>query len=139
MLFGIPPGLLLILGALPTPFLPGRWRQAWLTALPLAGLWALANAEPGVFYGFAFFDFELEPVRIDGLSLIFGYIFHIAAALSVVYAWHGQQTSERDRVGQIHRASSSSAIWKSDGVRRNVQFPESSSRRRSRCASARRN
>ena len=95
MLFGIPPGLLLILGALPAPFLRGRWRQAWLTALPLAGLWALVNAESGVFYSFTFFEFEIAPIRIDGLSLIFGYIFHIAAALSVIYAWHNDDAVEQ--------------------------------------------
>ena len=113
MLFGIPPGLLLILGALPTPFLPGRWRQAWLTALPLAGLWALANAEPGVFYGFAFFDLELEPVRIDGLSLIFGYIFHIAAALSVVYAWHNDDAVEQT-AAMVYAGAGIGAVFAGD-------------------------
>ena len=42
-----------------------------------------------------FFEFEIAPVRIDGLSLIFGYIFHIAAALSVVYAWHNDDAVEQ--------------------------------------------
>ncbi len=31
---------------------------------------------------------ELEPLRADGLSIVFGYVFAIAAALGGVYAWH---------------------------------------------------
>ena len=95
MLWGIPPGLLLIIGAVLAPLFPGRLRQAWLTVLPLAGLWALTGAADGVHYGFTFFTYEIVPVRIDGLSLIFGYIFHIAAALAVVYAWHNDDVVEQ--------------------------------------------
>ena len=95
MLWGIPPGLLLIIGAVLAPLFPGRLRQAWLTILPLAGLWALTGAADGVHYGFTFFTYEIVPVRIDGLSLIFGYIFHIAAALAVVYAWHNDDVVEQ--------------------------------------------
>ena len=95
MLWGIPPGLLLIAGAALAPALPGRLRQAWLTVLPLAGLWALAGAADGTHYAFTFFTYEIVPVRIDGLSLIFGYIFHIAAALAVVYAWHNDDVVEQ--------------------------------------------
>ena len=95
MLWGIPPGLLLIIGAVLAPLFPGRLRQAWLTMLPLAGLWALTGAADGVQYGFTFFTYEIVPVRFDGLSLIFGYIFHIAAALAVVYAWHNDDVVEQ--------------------------------------------
>ena len=68
MIWEIPPGLFLILGALLVPLLPGAWRKAYMTILPLAGLWALAGAEQGVFCTFTFFAYEIVPVRI--LSLI---------------------------------------------------------------------
>ena len=95
MLWGIPPGLLLVIGAILAPLFPGRLRQAWLTILPLAGLWALTGTAEGVHYGFTFFSYEIVPVRIDGLSLIFGYIFHVAAALAVIYAWHNDDVVEQ--------------------------------------------
>lgn len=95
MLWGIPPGLLLIGAALLVPLFSGRWRKAYLTVVPLAGLWALAQAETGSFYVFTFFTYEIVPVRIDRLSLIFGYIFHIVTALGIVYAWHNQDTVEQ--------------------------------------------
>ncbi len=31
---------------------------------------------------------ELEPLRADALSIVFGYVFAIAAALGGIYAWH---------------------------------------------------
>ena len=34
------------------------------------------------------FGYTLSPVRIDSLSLLFGYIFHIAAIISIIYAFH---------------------------------------------------
>ena len=34
------------------------------------------------------FDYSLTMVRVDKLSLLFGYIFHIAAFVSVIYALH---------------------------------------------------
>ena len=95
MLLGLPPGLILVIGALAVPLLRGHWRQAYVVLLPLAGLWALSTADTGSFFQFSFFGYELVPVRVDRLSLIFGYIFHIAAALSAVYAWHNRDTVEQ--------------------------------------------
>ena len=62
--------------------------------ITLCGTLALAGAQPGTFYSFNF-AYELSPVRIDGLSLIFGYIFHIAATLSVIFAWHNEDVVEQ--------------------------------------------
>lgn len=95
MVLGIPPGLFLIAGALLIPLFRGRWRQIYMLFLPLAGLWCLVDGQSGTFFAFTFFDYQIVPVRIDSLSLIFGYIFHIAAALSVVYAWHNDDIVEQ--------------------------------------------
>tara|TARA_B100000686_G_scaffold261138_1_gene274016 strand:+ start:528 stop:2219 length:1692 start_codon:yes stop_codon:yes gene_type:complete len=104
MLWDIPPGLLLILGTLIIPILSGPWRKAYMVLLPLAGLWALIDINPGNYYNFTFFTYEIIPVRIDSLSLIFGYIFHIAAILSVIYAWHNDDIVEQ--VGGLAYAGS---------------------------------
>lgn len=95
MVHGIPPGLFLIAGALLVPLFRGHWRKAYMLFLPLAGLWSLVDAQSGTYLAFTFIDYEIVPVRIDRLSLIFGYIFHIAAALSVVYAWHNDDIIEQ--------------------------------------------
>ena len=113
MLWGIPPGLLLIAGAFVVPLLPGAWRKTYMTLLPLAGLWALAGAQPGTFYSFNFFAYELSPVRIDGLSLIFGYIFHIAATLSVIFAWHNEDVVEQ-MAGLAYAGAGIGAVFAGD-------------------------
>ena len=113
MLWGIPPGLLLITGALLVPFLAGKWRKSYMTVLPLAGLWALVGADAGTFYTFSFFTYEIVPVRIDGLSLVFGYIFHIAAALSVIYAWHNDDIVEQV-AGLAYAGSGIGALFAGD-------------------------
>lgn len=95
MVFGIPPGLFLIAGALLVPLFNGRWRKMYMLLLPCVGLWYLAGSQGGTFLPFTFLEYAIVPVRIDPLSLIFGYVFHIAAALSVIYAWHNDDIVEQ--------------------------------------------
>ncbi len=83
-----PPGLLLIIGAFLVPILPPVLRNAYMLALPVLGFWGLLVLPEGVHFAFDFFGHTLSPVRVDGLSLIFGYIFHIAAAISIIFAFH---------------------------------------------------
>ena len=79
-----PPGLILILGALFVPILPSYFRNAYMLALPILGFWGLLILPEGILFSFIFFDYTLAPVRVDKLSLLFGYIFHIAAAVSII-------------------------------------------------------
>jgi len=96
MIDSLPPGLILIAGALAIPFLRGRLQQAWLLALPvLSGLHLLALPR-GTQVGLQLLGYELMPVRVDGLSLVWGYVFHIAAFVSALYALH-----VKDRVQHV--------------------------------------
>ncbi|MPY69244.1 MAG: Na(+)/H(+) antiporter subunit D [Alphaproteobacteria bacterium] len=97
MIEHIPPGVILIAGAVLVPLLRNpAVRNAYMLLLPLVGLWGLTQMAPGTHWAFEAFGYRLAPVRVDQLSLIFGYIFHIAAALSIVYAFH-----IRDAVQQV--------------------------------------
>ena len=40
------------------------------------------------------FDYSLTPVRVDRLSLVFGYIFHIAAFLGMIFALRVKDTGQ---------------------------------------------
>ena len=95
MIAEFPPGLLLILGAIPAPFLKGRVRSIYMLALPLLGILQLTMLEPGTFGAVSAFGFELIHVRVDKLSLVFGYVFYIAAALGILFAWHGDDRVEQ--------------------------------------------
>ena len=90
-----PPGLLLIIGAVLVPLLPRVMRNAYMLALPIIGFWGLLIIPEGVHFSFDIFGYVLSPVRVDGLSLIFGYIFHIAAAISIIFAFHIKDTVQQ--------------------------------------------
>ncbi len=82
------PGLVLILGAVLVPFLPGVLRKVYLLALPLVAFLQLLSLEHGLMGAMPLMGLELTTVRIDRLSLIFGYIFLLAAFLNTIYALH---------------------------------------------------
>ncbi len=84
----LPPGIILIFGAFFVPFLRGNMRNAYMLALPLIGMWSLITITEGAHFAISIFGYALSPVRIDSLSLLFGYIFHIAAIISIIYAFH---------------------------------------------------
>jgi len=92
MIEALPPGLILILGALLIPLLPRRWQPGLAVVLPILGFAQLLMLEPGVSHQLRIFDYELTVVRVDRLSLVFGYIFHLAAFLSAIYALHVRDT-----------------------------------------------
>ena len=84
----LPPGLILIAGALLVPFLRGWVRSAYMLALPAVGLADLLAAGTGNFHAFTLSGYAMAPVRIDALSLAFGIVFHAAAFVAVIYALH---------------------------------------------------
>jgi multicomponent Na+:H+ antiporter subunit D len=55
------------------------------------------------------FDVELTPYRVDSLSLVFGYVFHIAAFISVLYAIHVRDTMQHVS-GLLYAGSAIGAI-----------------------------
>lgn len=90
----IPPGLILLVGAGFVPLLRGRARGAWLLALPVLGLLHLMSLDAGGHIQTSILGLQLLIVRVDKLALVFGYIFHIAAFVGVVYALHVRKAFE---------------------------------------------
>jgi multicomponent Na+:H+ antiporter subunit D len=84
----LPPGALLVLGALAIPLLPRRVRPFYLVALPALGLWQVLALPDGLGPAIRFFDYTLDPLRVDALSRAFGIVFHLAALLCAIYALH---------------------------------------------------
>ena len=90
---GLPPGVLLIVAAIPAVLLPHRLSQAVMMGLPLLGLAHLLSMPTEFDYAIQIFDYTLQITRIDMLSRVFGIVFYIAAFLGVLYASH-----QRDRL-----------------------------------------
>ena len=92
---GLPPGLILLAGALLLPFVPRTARGwAFLVFPVLAFLQVLATPE-GTSVAVPFLDFELEPLRADRLSLVFGNIFALVTILGGVFALHLKDTGQQ--------------------------------------------
>jgi multicomponent Na+:H+ antiporter subunit D len=86
MINNIPPFLVFFIAAAFIPFLRGRLLQLLLILVPFASAWSLIGIEHGVYWQLSLFSYTLEPYRVDRLSLLFGYLFHIAALISIIYA-----------------------------------------------------
>lgn len=95
------PGGIFILGGLLAAIANGPVRRFVMIATVAASavlLFQLANGldygETRLFGGAELFGFEMTFVRIDKLSLIFAIVFHIAAALNIIYGWHVRDRME---------------------------------------------
>ena len=109
----LPPGIILILGAFFVPFFRGNMRNAYMLALPLIGIWNLLTISEGSHFTITIFSYGLSPVRIDSLSLLFGYIFHIAAIISIIYAFHIKDTVQQ-MAGLIYAGSAIGGAFAGD-------------------------
>ena len=86
MTSSIHPALVLLLGALLLPLLRGNARKIWLVLIPVIGFINLLGIDVGTVRSITFMGYELEVLRADKLSLLFGYLFHIAAFIGAIYA-----------------------------------------------------
>ena len=113
MIANLPPGLILILGALLVPFLPGRLRQLPMLALPLLAGLQLYGLEPGNFAQTQIFGYTLTLLRVDSLSLVFGTIFLIATFLNVIYALH-EGDMIQEVAALVYSGAATSAVFAGD-------------------------
>ncbi len=87
------PGLYMILAAVAVPWIPHHFRQIFM--LLAIGLSAFGlSAGEGVHWSIPIMGQELILHQSDRLTLPFGIIFHIAAALNVIYGWHERRSME---------------------------------------------
>lgn len=82
------PGLMMILGAALVPMLPHMLRQVWMLVLIAASAYQCWHIDPGVHLTASVIGFDLILVRAEAITRPFALVFHIAAALNVIYAMH---------------------------------------------------
>ena len=115
MTINLPPGLIIILGALLVPLFRGRAQALYILALPVVSLVQVLGLPHGEFGQVSFLSYTLTAIRVDTLSLVFGIIFHIAAFLSVLYALHVKD-SVQHVAGLIYAGSAIGAVFAGDLV-----------------------
>ncbi|OUS23503.1 Na(+)/H(+) antiporter subunit D [Gammaproteobacteria bacterium 45_16_T64] len=109
----LPPFLPLLLGAFAAILLRGKLRNIIMLLTPVIGAANLYALEPGIFWSLEFMGYALEPVRIDKLSLMFGYLFHIASLIAIIYALHVKDTVQHVS-GLAYAASAVGAVFAGD-------------------------
>ena len=113
LLESVPPGLILIAGGLVIALLRGRAQQVWLVLVPvLSALHLPSLPQPTEVY-LSLFGYQLMPVRLDKLSLVWGYVFHLAAFLSAIYAVHVKDRSQHV-AALIYAGSAIGAVFAGD-------------------------
>ena len=104
----------LVAGAL--AFVTRGWlRSAILLAAPVVGLIQLLGVETGTMTTYRIMDLELMPYRVDELSLMFGYLFHLGAFLAVLFALHVRDTLQQVS-GILYAGSAVGAVFAGDLV-----------------------
>ncbi len=114
MLESFPTAFFYLLGALVVLAFPqGRGRGALLLALPLLAAWQVWMLPIGNLAPARFFGFDLELMRVDKLSRVFGLIFCLAAFLGNLYAWHVRDTIQQV-AALIYAGSAIGAVFAGD-------------------------
>ncbi len=126
MMAWLHPGVVIALGGLAIPWIPWRRvRQVYFLVLPLMGLVILGLTSWG-FFGFSisqskvqvpfsipFLGYSLQPVRIHALSLLFGYVYVIAAFCMNLYAL-GVKNDWEHTAAMIYVGSALGAVFAGD-------------------------
>lgn len=84
----LPPFIPFFVAALLVPLLSGNSRVLFLLVPIWSGLNLFFTAEHGSWLTTTLVAFELELFRVDKLSLLFGYLFHVAAFIALLYSLH---------------------------------------------------
>jgi multicomponent Na+:H+ antiporter subunit D len=84
----VAPFLVFFVGAVLVALSSGVVRAVALLAIPVIGAVNLLGLAPGSAGPVSLFDYTLTIVRVDKLSLIFGYLFHLAALLGIIFSLH---------------------------------------------------
>ncbi len=109
------PALILIAGAAIVPFLRGTLRAAYMLALPILAFVYLLALPHGEIGQVVIFDLSLTTLRIDRMSLLFAYIFLIAAELCVIFSLHLRDTTQHV-AGLVYAGGALGAVFAGDLV-----------------------
>jgi multicomponent Na+:H+ antiporter subunit D len=91
----LPPFIPFFIAALLALATRGWLRGAVMLATPvLGGLHLWLGVSEGTLLSVPLLEFELTLMRADRLSLLFGYLFHIAAFIAAVFALHVRDTTQ---------------------------------------------
>ena len=116
MIEAMPTFYLFVLAALGAVLLPkGSMRAALLLLVPVLAALQIWSLPEGNLYQVELLGQQLELMRVDKLSRVFGLIFSIAAFLGNLYAWHIKDTVQQI-AAVLYSGSAIGAVFAGDLV-----------------------
>ncbi len=109
----VAPFLVFYAGAAVVAVTRGWTRSAVLLAIPVVGAVNLFFMPEGTLSTDHLFDYTLTLVRADRLSMLFGYLFHLAAFIAIVYSLHLRDTVQ-SVTGVLYAGSALGAVFTGD-------------------------
>lgn len=110
----LPPFLLYFIAAFLVAFSRGLVRQVILLATPLVtGLYLWLGIDPGTHASYSVMSYELTVLRVDKLSLLFGYLFCIASLIAGIFSLHVKDTKQHV-AGVLYAGSALGAVFSGD-------------------------
>lgn len=109
----LPPFLIFYIGAAIVAVAPRRIQPFVMIALPIIGAYNVWSLSDGVSWQMPLFDYTLTLVRVDKLSLIFGYLFHLAAFLGIIFSLHLKDRMQHVS-GIVYAGSALGAVFSGD-------------------------
>jgi multicomponent Na+:H+ antiporter subunit D len=113
MIDTIPPGLIFIIGALLVPLFRGKVKSTYLLLLPVISFINLISIPIGNHWVVSFLGYDLVFGRVDRLSLLFGYIFHLISFIALIYALHVKDDLQHV-AGLVYAGSSLGVVFAGD-------------------------
>jgi multicomponent Na+:H+ antiporter subunit D len=113
MIETVPPATVFIFGALLVPFIKGKWKSAYLLLIPVVGFINLINIPEGTHWVVRFLDYDLVFGKVDRLSLLFGYIFHLISFIALLYALHVKHDFQH-MAGLVYAGSALGVVFAGD-------------------------
>ena len=107
------PFLIFFAGGILAAVTRGRTRSVILLAVPIIGAINLYTMGEGLYYQIPLLNYELTLVRVDRLSTLFGYLFHLATLLGVIYSLHLRDTVQHV-AGILYAGSALGAVFAGD-------------------------
>ena len=109
----IPPFLWFYAAALLALVTRGWLRAIIMLAMPIMSGYLLWGMEEGSHIYYSIMGVEIQLYRVDRLSLLFGYLFHLAAFIGIVYSLHVRDTLQQV-VALLYAGSALGAVFAGD-------------------------
>lgn len=94
ILFKSNPAFLFLFGALLIPFLKGHIKNLFAISIPVIAFFTVHHLDPGTIKTLSFLHYDLQILRVDKLSKVFGYIFTISSFAAFIYGFYQKKSLE---------------------------------------------